>query len=113
MDVYVAAKAEFVTELLTRARAERGLPPAGERPVATRPEEFFAGHPDALACRDNGGIRALGSERDNRGGHRAEGSDGQDHRSKKGSATRTEGVALDADPHDGTSSTHTRRAGRT
>jgi GrpB-like predicted nucleotidyltransferase (UPF0157 family)/mannose-6-phosphate isomerase-like protein (cupin superfamily) len=28
MDVYVAAKAELVAELLTRARAERGLPPA-------------------------------------------------------------------------------------
>lgn len=28
MDVYVAAKAAFVAELLTRARAERGLPPA-------------------------------------------------------------------------------------
>jgi GrpB-like predicted nucleotidyltransferase (UPF0157 family)/quercetin dioxygenase-like cupin family protein len=28
MDVYVAAKAEFVAELLTRARAERGFPPA-------------------------------------------------------------------------------------
>jgi GrpB-like predicted nucleotidyltransferase (UPF0157 family) len=28
MDVYVAAKAKFVAELLTRARAERGLPPA-------------------------------------------------------------------------------------
>lgn len=28
MDVYVAAKAGFVAELLTRARAERGLPPA-------------------------------------------------------------------------------------
>jgi GrpB-like predicted nucleotidyltransferase (UPF0157 family)/quercetin dioxygenase-like cupin family protein len=27
MDVYVAAKARFVAELLTRARAERGLPP--------------------------------------------------------------------------------------
>ena len=27
MDVYVAAKATFVAELLTRARAERGLPP--------------------------------------------------------------------------------------
>jgi GrpB-like predicted nucleotidyltransferase (UPF0157 family) len=27
MDVYVAAKAELVAELLTRARAERGLPP--------------------------------------------------------------------------------------
>ena len=28
MDVYVAAKAEFVADLLTRARAERGFPPA-------------------------------------------------------------------------------------
>jgi GrpB-like predicted nucleotidyltransferase (UPF0157 family)/quercetin dioxygenase-like cupin family protein len=28
IDVYVAAKASFVAELLTRARAERGLPPA-------------------------------------------------------------------------------------
>jgi hypothetical protein len=28
MDVYVAAKAAFVAELLSRARAERGLPPA-------------------------------------------------------------------------------------
>jgi GrpB-like predicted nucleotidyltransferase (UPF0157 family) len=28
MDVYVAAKARLVAELLTRARAERGLPPA-------------------------------------------------------------------------------------
>ena len=28
MDVYVAAKAALVAELLTRARAERGLPPA-------------------------------------------------------------------------------------
>ena len=27
MDVYVAAKAELVAELLTRARADRGLPP--------------------------------------------------------------------------------------
>jgi len=27
MDFYVAAKAKFVSELLTRARAERGLPP--------------------------------------------------------------------------------------
>ena len=27
MDVYVAAKAALVAELLTRARAERGLPP--------------------------------------------------------------------------------------
>jgi GrpB-like predicted nucleotidyltransferase (UPF0157 family) len=28
MDVYVAAKAEFVADLLTRARPERGFPPA-------------------------------------------------------------------------------------
>jgi GrpB-like predicted nucleotidyltransferase (UPF0157 family) len=28
MDVYIAAKARFIAELLTRARAERGLPPA-------------------------------------------------------------------------------------
>jgi GrpB-like predicted nucleotidyltransferase (UPF0157 family) len=28
IDVYVAAKAGLVAELLTRARAERGLPPA-------------------------------------------------------------------------------------
>ncbi|MBO0727807.1 MAG: GrpB family protein, partial [Acidimicrobiaceae bacterium] len=27
MDTYVAAKAELVAELLTRARAEQGLPP--------------------------------------------------------------------------------------
>lgn len=27
MDIYVAAKAELVAELLTRARAARGLPP--------------------------------------------------------------------------------------
>jgi GrpB-like predicted nucleotidyltransferase (UPF0157 family)/quercetin dioxygenase-like cupin family protein len=32
IDVYVAAKADFVADLLTRARAERGLPPAGSRP---------------------------------------------------------------------------------
>ncbi|MGH3478427.1 MAG: GrpB family protein [Nocardioidaceae bacterium] len=32
MDVYVAAKADFVGDLLARARAERGLPPACSRP---------------------------------------------------------------------------------
>jgi GrpB-like predicted nucleotidyltransferase (UPF0157 family)/quercetin dioxygenase-like cupin family protein len=30
IDVYIAAKADLVTELLTRARAERGLPPAAD-----------------------------------------------------------------------------------
>ena len=32
MDVYVAAKADFVADLLARARAQRGLPPACSRP---------------------------------------------------------------------------------
>ncbi len=39
MDVYIAAKATLVAELLTRARAERGYPPAEywtpERPTLT------------------------------------------------------------------------------
>jgi GrpB-like predicted nucleotidyltransferase (UPF0157 family) len=37
MDLYVAAKAELVAELLTRARAERGLPPASYRTLRPRP----------------------------------------------------------------------------
>jgi GrpB-like predicted nucleotidyltransferase (UPF0157 family)/mannose-6-phosphate isomerase-like protein (cupin superfamily) len=39
IDVYVAAKAAFVADLLTRARADRGLPPAAYWTPSTRPTE--------------------------------------------------------------------------